>query len=439
MPSDPAGPRALAAPLFTPRRVPAAFGGLLARTRLRAGLEKADLQPAPLDVCVQVRAASSGEVLYELNGDRPEIPASTMKLLTTAAALSVLGPDFRFSTEARASAAVSGGVLQGPLYIVGAGDGLLSTPSYAGWEETRRPEHIPLPPRTDLTGMARAIKGAGITRVAGPILGDDSLFDDQRIHPGWKQSYFDEKIIAPITALAVNRNLVNWGGSLDAVGFAPDPPAQAADSLRQLLVDQGVAVDGAAGAGKAPRDARVVASLPSVPLSQIVRHVLQASDNYLAENLIKTLGQKVKGQGSFGAGAEVVAETLAKNGVAVKGLVMNDGSGLARTSRVPCALLTDLLARTPELEPLLSVSGEIGTLRQRFPDPDLRGKVKGKTGSLENVSNLSGLVSTADDNGELAFAVLVTGDDGVIAVEIQRRVVMQLLRFPEAVVEPAGG
>lgn len=443
-PAESAGPRTLSAPLFTPRRVPRAFSGLLSRARLNADLSQAPITVAGLQVCVEARTVGSGEVLFGLNADRPAISASTMKLLTGAAALEVLGLDYRFATTARIDGEMSGGTILGALYLVGGGDGLLSTPQYATWEESRRPAHIPVPPRTDITSLARSVKSAGITRIAGPIVGDASFFDDQRVHPGWKQAYFDDKIIAPITGLAINRNLVGWGNGLESVGFAGDPVSNAAELFRQVLIQGGVEVEGPALAKTVPASARVLATLYSVPLPDVVRHIEQASDNYLAENVLKTLGRVVRDDGSFVKGAEVVVETLAARGVAVNGLVMSDGSGLARSSLVPCTLLADLLARNPSspgfraLSALLSVSGESGTLKQRFPEPELRGKVRGKTGSLEGVSNLAGLVFTADRSAELAFAVLVTGDDGALAVGIQRRVIEQLLRFPALTVTPAG-
>lgn len=445
-PSDGVGPRALSAPLFTPRRLPDAFGGLLSRARLQSDFA-ADLElPAGLDVCTQVRVVGTGEVIFGLNSDRPEIPASTLKLLTGGAALEVLGPDYTFTTTARSVGAASAGVLQGSLYLVGGGDPLLSTPAYAAWEESYRPASVPVPPRTDLTSLARAIKGTGISRITGGVVGDSSFFDDQRIHPAWKQSYLDEKVIAPISGLEVNRNLSGWQQGLGPtqVGFVADPAAGAADTLRQLLVAEGVTVDGGASAGAAPAGAQIVASLPSARLADIVQQLEQASDNFIAENLLKTLGREKAGQGSFESGVKVVVQALSAKGVAMNGLVMTDGSGLARSNQVPCTLLADLLARAAsspglaEMTRRLAVSGESGTLRQRFPEASLKGRVRGKTGGLDDVSNLAGLVHAADGVGDLSFAVLVNGDDGELAGAIQRLVIDHVLRFPAVSVVPAG-
>ena len=453
--ADAAGPRALSAPLFTPRRVPSAWGGLLARARFQADLKSTDLGEPPLEVCVQVRSVGSSDVLFGFNPDLAPIPASTIKLLTGGAALEQLGADYRFTTTAVAASPLSGGTIQGPLYLVGGGDPLLSTPGYAAWEEGLRRgvvcpgcdnTVVPQPPRTDLTALARAIKANGVTRIAGPILGDDGFFDSERINPAWKQSYLDEKIIAPISGLTVNRNLTNWetGVGPAGLGFAADPPTTAANALRQLLADEGVTVDGPAGSGTAPAGARAVGSIRSAPLGDYVQQLEHASDNFMAENILKTLGRERGPGGSFAGGAQVVAETLTAKGIVTKGLVMADGSGLARTNQVPCALLADLLARHPtskglsDLVKRLPVSWESGTLRRRLPDDELKGTVRGKTGGLDGVSTLAGLIPTSDGKGELSFAVLVNGDDGDVAVAIQRRVIDQGLRFPTVSVAPAG-
>jgi serine-type D-Ala-D-Ala carboxypeptidase/endopeptidase (penicillin-binding protein 4) len=444
---DAIGPRALSAPLFTPRRLPSAFGGLLSRARFAADLSAAPIGAPGLSVCVQVREARTSEVLFSLNADRPQIPASTLKLLTGGAALEQLGPDFHFTTTAQTSARASGGVLMGPLYLVGGGDPLLSTPDFSAWQEGHRPEFLPPAPHTDLTALARAINAAGIAHVTGPIVGDASFFDAESVNPSWKQTYFDQKEIAPVTGLEVNRNLDGWqGGAAPAnLHFVPDPPSSAAQALRTLLVSQGIVVDGPAISGKAPEGAQVVGSIMSPRLSDVVAYLEVASDNFVAEEVLKTLAHEKAGLGSFDAGARVVVDTLASRGVAVNGLVMLDGSGLARSDLAPCTLIADLLARAPsspglsELTRRLGVSGEPGYFGARFPDVSLKGKVRGKTGSLEGVSNAAGVLSTADGKGELTFAVLVSGDEGEAATSIQREVIEKSLRFPAVAVIPAGG
>jgi D-alanyl-D-alanine carboxypeptidase/D-alanyl-D-alanine-endopeptidase (penicillin-binding protein 4) len=399
-----------------------------------------------VQACVEVRKVSTGEVLYGVDADRAQIPASTLKLLTGGVALEVLGSDWRFTTSARVTQAPVGGVVNGPLYLVGGGDPLLETPAFAAFEETRRPTYIPGVPRTDFTELARSIKGRGITRIAGPILGDASFFDDQRVNPGWKESYFADKEIAPITGLQANRNLINYEGGPDALGFAADPATNAADLLKQLLIGQGVAVDGGAGPGLAPEGATEVGVVNGATLSQVVQHLELASDNYVAENMLKTLGRIKGGEGSFAGGAKVVADTLANRGVAVKGLVMTDGSGLARSDQTSCSLLTDLLAHAQsgnglgDLTSHLAIAGETGTMKLRFPKetfPTLTGKVRAKTGSLDRVLNIAGLARVADGS-DVAFAILITGDDGDIALDIQASLLQALIRFPAAAIQPAG-
>ena len=109
-----------------------------------------------------------------------------------------------------------------------------------------------------------------------------------------------------------------------------------------------------------------------------------------------------------------------------------------------CKLLEDLLARTPsspalaELPRRLAVSGESGTLLRRLPDAELKGKVRGKGGGVDDVSTLDGLVATTEGRGELSFAVLVNWDDDAVAVGIQKRLIAQILRYPAITVAPAG-
>ena len=323
--------------------------------------------------------ASTGTVLFAHNETRPVHPASNEKLPVSWAALTRLGPDFRFTTEILAVGERAGPVLDGDVYVRGNGDPTLTS--------------------SDVAALAASLRASGIRRITGRIRGDESLYDKRRGGDGWK-AYFIGGESPPLSALVVDR----------ARGWpALSPPLLAARALRDALTVRGVRVEGRPGLGRAPANAAVLAVDRSAPLSAIVRRMNRDSDNFTAEMLLKYLGTLDGQVGTSARGARTVLAEMEAARIPVAGVRLVDGSGLSSLDRMTAATLAAVIRaglENPRIRSAfvgsLSVAGRNGTLRSRLPG--LAGIVRGKTGTTDLACSLSGLVGT-----NVVFAVLQNG------------------------------
>ncbi len=332
-----------------------------------------------------VVADAEGRVAYR-EGPRVVTPASTMKLLTSLAALEVVGADHRFTTEV---------VRQGGrITLVGGGDPLLA----------RKADPSAYPQQADLTGLARdtarALRGDGVRAVR---LGyDDSLFTGPAGSPAWQPDYLPDDVVSPITALWVDEGRER----AELSARSADPSAAAAGFFADQLRAQGIKVRGAVGSTQAR--GRSVASAQSAPLDQIVQHVLEFSDNEGAEVLARQVAVAEGRPASFTGAARAVEDVLGRLGVPLDDAVIHDGSGLSRQDRLRPTTLLDVLAtaaRRPEVGGVLSglpVAGFSGSLGYRFDVPGSDqglGRVRAKTGTLVagGVHGYAGVVATRDD------------------------------------------
>jgi serine-type D-Ala-D-Ala carboxypeptidase/endopeptidase (penicillin-binding protein 4) len=386
-----------ATPLWSPRRAPQVVTELAARQRF-GGVIAGFGAPGR---CVAVDGPSGP--LARVGTATAFAPASTQKLLTGAAALEVLGPDHVFTTKAETTASVSAGVLHGNLYLVGGGDPVLATPA-ARQRLASNPETA-AQPTTSLDALAAAVAAAGIHTIAGAIVADDSRYDTLRYLPSLKPGERGTDI-GPLGALTVD-------SGFGAAGVAADDPALlTAQSLATLLGNRGVAVASPATRGTAPRAARTVASVSSAKLDAIVASMLTVSNNYTAEMLVRAVGLAVSGTGSSAAGLRDVESTLTRLDVPTAGVALVDGSGLSPHDRVTCpALLAAVELGTQSRERALRVglpiAGRTGTLASRFIGDPLAGRLRAKTGHIDGVVGLAGIVPTAA--GTLSFAFLANG------------------------------
>lgn len=388
-------------PVLSVRRLPSVVAAPIAERRLRLDLEAWAAQ-APGDSCVVVRTAE-GPVL-ERRPDDPLVPASTTKLVTATAALLQLGPDERLATRVLATAPAADGVVPGDLVLVGGGDPLLATADYVA-RFRNQPQTF-----TDLDALAASVEAAGVRRVEGSVVGDETRYDQERYVAGWPARYIDQNVTGPLSALAVNDGFAAYPtpGATDVpLEPAEQPAVNAAEVFTRLLEARGVEVVGPPRAGAAPAGAPELAVIESPPMSQVVAQLLTESDNSTGELLLKELGARA-GAGTTAAGRERARSLLEVAEVDVGAVVVGDGSGLSLDNRASCSLLVDLLERPetgPVLDAGLAVAGETGTLSRRFSGTDLEGSLRAKTGSLNTVSALAGIVQ--DDDPPLTFAYVV--------------------------------
>ncbi|MEO6988042.1 MAG: D-alanyl-D-alanine carboxypeptidase/D-alanyl-D-alanine-endopeptidase [Aquihabitans sp.] len=362
---------------------------------------------SPDATCLTVQV--DGRQIYVHDGERPMIPASTLKLLTASAALDQLGPEHRTTTRVVADASPVKGLVGGDLVLVGGGDPLLTT------DLNRLVRHIgdDLHP-TSLDRLADEVVDAGVLMISGRVVGDESRYDSARVVDSWPERYITQNQSGPLSALTVDDG---YDVSMDGPDGqlirrrSDDPARSAAAAFSRLLTDRGILIGGDAIAGTAPSNPVELASIESAPLTDVVSELLVTSDNQTAELLTKEMGLAETGEGSTEAGLEVIESHLADHGVA--GADLTDGSGLAPSNQVTCDQLVEVLDLTGGIDgslgSALPVAGESGTLKRRFTDTPAAGLLRAKTGYLAEVTSLAGFVPLA--SGEVAtFAYIANGE-----------------------------
>jgi D-alanyl-D-alanine carboxypeptidase/D-alanyl-D-alanine-endopeptidase (penicillin-binding protein 4) len=253
--------------------------------------------------------------------------------------------------------------------------------------------------------LARLVRDAGVRRVAGRIVGDESWFDRRRTVSTWQAG--NELYCGPLSALTVDQGYA--GGAR-----VTQPAGSAAAAFRAALAAAGVRVDGATVVGRAPRRAAVLATEYSAPLWRVLALMSKPSDNTIAEVLLKGLGRDFGSGGTTVAGAAVVRHELLACGAPPGEVRVLDGSGLSYGNRLSALALTRLLVKmSARLDfdtywSSLAIGGRDGTLRLRMRGTLACDNVHAKTGTLSISSCLSGYLTTVDHEG-VAFSILMNG------------------------------
>jgi D-alanyl-D-alanine carboxypeptidase/D-alanyl-D-alanine-endopeptidase (penicillin-binding protein 4) len=368
------------AALVTPAAAGAAQRAPLSM-RLEQALHAPNVSPAASGAAVI--DLSTGRAVFTHNPSLPLLPASNEKLAVTYAALTALGPAFRIETDVLGEGRQDGTVWTGNLVLKGYGDPTLSSAA--------------------LTSLARQVRTAGITRVVGRVVGDETWFDTQRTSPGWKAAFYIEES-PPLSALIVDRGRVGrW--------TSHNPALAATQLFRRALVRVGVRMPVGAVLGAVAPTATILASVDSPTIAEIVDFMDHESDNFTAEMLVKELGAVQTDRGTTAAGVGVVTGLLTQAHVPMQGVRIVDGSGLSLLDRMTAGALVSLLSVMwndpgvrPELLAALPVAGRSGTLAYRMRHTAATGVVRAKTGTTDNASALSGFVGD-----RYAFSVLENG------------------------------
>ena len=401
----------LGSPMLSARRIPRTLQVPVVDDRLGTVL-RAMIADSPPNACLEVRVDGRAIPPSSRVG-AGLVPASNQKLASTYAALTALGPDFRFVTTVAGDAPIGAdGRLDGTLYLVGAGDPFLSTDDWwTQYDEVDARHH------TRLEDLADAIVEAGLREVTGGVAGDESLFDTERTVGAWAERLVNAKQSGPLSALTVNEGFNDWPATYVTArqrSVVDQPAVHAASKLTDLLAERGVTITGAPTAATAPPGTVPIAEVVSPPLIDLVTHVNTYSSNLGAELLLKRLGLERNGIGSTAAGTSAVVEIIDEAGIPTDGLVVDDGSGLAESNRMTCAALSSLLTAAGPGSPFagtLAIGGERGTLAGRMVDTPAAGSVFAKTGTLQDATALSGYVrSLTDPDVTLVFAYIVNDD-----------------------------
>ncbi len=433
----------------------AAWGQSL-QSRVEGVVRSADLGAAT--IAVHVRDLADGLSVAEVNAERPMVPASNQKLITTAAALMLFDEDFAFRTQLRYD--------DGRLIVVGDGDPAFGDPRILG--------AMGMSVEDLLARWVAVVQKHGIERIDALLI-DDRAFDAQQVHPNWPTDQLHLWYCAPVAGINFNDNCLDIYAAPSERGGSPvvmtrpidapvvltnlaqrgrrnalwatrtastnritvrgtvryrfkapiyvtvhDPPMVLGKLLADRLADAGVKVGGVARvADGAEVDAAKLLAEVRTPLAEVVKRCNKDSQNLFAEALLKRIGRKATGDpGSWANGAAATRMFLSKLlGPDASTIVIDDGSGMSRRNKVTAELLTRLLARMTQADAhvadvfigSLPEGGADGTLRRRFDRPATVGTVRGKSGYLRQTLALSGYVE--HEHHTYAYSILLNDFD----------------------------
>ncbi|MEX2449197.1 MAG: D-alanyl-D-alanine carboxypeptidase/D-alanyl-D-alanine-endopeptidase [Solirubrobacterales bacterium] len=363
--------------------------------------------------------AETGRVVCGRAGGQRRTLASNMKLFTTAAALARLGPRHRIETTLLAERAPGrDGILRGNLYLRGGGDPALGSPAFL--------DRFRSGVGTNLFALRRGLRRAGVRRVTGRLLADDSVFDRLRGVPD--SGYATSPWIGPLSGLSFNSGYSTSRGG----GFASDPALLAVAKLADSLRKGGMAVRSGIALAATPAGAEPLATVRSPTIAELAGTTNVYSNNFYAEMLLKLLGARFGGAGSTRAGGAVVERFARGRGSGVRAA---DGSGLTRSNRASPLQVVRLL-RSMRSERLadpfiqsLALTGRSGTVATRTRGSAAEGRCRVKTGTLTGVSALSGYCFNRSGR-TMAFSILMTSVSSLYrAHREQDRIAASIARY----------
>lgn len=432
------------------------------------------------NIGIKVFSLKNNDVLFSNNSERPFIPASNIKLITSAAALVKLYPDYTFKTKLFLDGEVSHNILKGNLYLKGFGDPLLVT------------ERLLL--------IARDVHNRGIKKINGDIVIDDYFFDGKRSGIGWKKNRGPQAYNAPIGAASLNFNVVTvyiepgervgakarviidpktdytaidnrtvttqaktrrrlyvdrvTNGKKDKIvigGKMPinskrislyrnisHPPLYLGMAFKEFLMKEGIQVKGSVRVEQVPETAKELSQYESRALFRIIQYLNKFSNNFVAEQILKTLGAEIKGEpGTFEKGIEAVKEFLDDLGIKRDSYVIADGSGLSRLNRLTPDQIIRVLTHMynnfqvqGEYLSSLGVMGVDGSVDDRLENTIAKRKVRAKTGTLFGVTSISGYVQSRSHE-VLAFSILINQKKSgyYSGKKLQNKVLLLLANF----------
>jgi D-alanyl-D-alanine carboxypeptidase/D-alanyl-D-alanine-endopeptidase (penicillin-binding protein 4) len=404
-----------------------------------------------------------GDTLYSRNAGKLFMPASNMKIPTSAVALTQLGPDYRFKTRFGAQGSISNGTLDGDLLVIGAGDPSVS-------------DHMLTDAMIPLRLVADSLYARGIRRITGRVVPWGNAFPGDVFGYGWTYADFEDSYSAPIDELLFNegfsevhvrggarsgdpaeirvspaRTFPRIRNSAVTLEVAPgdsslrrgrglrvrkdsttwdiiiegriaardtttievthhDPDEAYVAALREALTERGIVVDG--GAGRAGDEVvQDLVTLSSPPLSEILKAFLKPSQNQIGEMLFRAISLHQYKSGRPDSAAVAVNAQLAQWGVNPSEALIRDGSGLSRYDYLAprtIVRILDAMRKSPNFRvyyDAMPIAGVDGTIRSRMRGTPAANNVHAKTGTVAQSRSLSGYVTTAD-NHMLIFSFL---------------------------------
>ncbi|HIJ67363.1 MAG TPA: D-alanyl-D-alanine carboxypeptidase/D-alanyl-D-alanine-endopeptidase [Planctomycetes bacterium] len=433
------------------------YAPTFARASLTSRINSIINRKSQKKVCFAVKVinAKTGKTLYARNADKPMIPASNMKIITSAAALEYLGPDYEFTTRV--------GLLEQTLAVIGGGDPLLGDDN-TDKKHNRAADWI-------INDIIATLKAARITSLNGIII-DSTFFDDNRVHPNWPRDQLNRPYACEVSGLNYNCNCVrittkNTGGKVgitiqpqtgyvrlvnkvvptsrgnSAVGayrnttpnkltikgkctkqagfdVAIESPAEFFGFvLAEKLAAAGIEVTGKLEGRLVRNDSRInILKTYSSPIADVLSRCNKDSLGLAAEALVKTISAENSGRlnGSWPHGLNLIKQYLIKLGIDPGEFNLDDGSGLSKENKLSPNAVTKVFLDIYKSQnrglyiESLAVGGSDGTIAKYFEEAKYKGRILGKTGYVKLAKSFSGVSTTAD--GDYIFSILTTGANG---------------------------
>ena len=347
-----------------------------------------DKLPAGTRTGLMIYNPLTQDTLLKINYTESMIPASNTKLFTTSAALSLMGGDYLLSTRLLTDDGnLEDGVINGNLYLKGLGNSIFTI--------------------HDLKGMTDSLAAIGIRKITGNIVGDDTYFDDVYTRDDWIKDEKANVKLPAISALVLDRNRTTTikkrrGRNRTYLVNVENPPLHAAKKLKETLEEKNIEVIGEASYYETPLTANLLLE-KYVELREVLNLINKRSDNFLAECLFKTIGAVASGkQGNSFYSTQAILTFIKDNGIYSDGTAVVDGSGISRFDQVTPGAVVGLLEKMyfdiknfDDFYNSLSIAGVDGTLDDRLNGTLAENNFRGKTGTLNGVSSISGYLTTA--------------------------------------------
>lgn len=430
-------------------------------------------------VGIKVFSLTRKDVLYQKNSDRFFIPASNVKLLTSAVALKALGGEYQFLTTVSTDGKIKNGVLHGNLYLKGYGDPRLVS--------------------EELWMIVKDIRNLGIKKINGDIIADDTFFDDEITSIGVGKHSGPEPYNARISALSLNFNTVSvyvkpaaqkagsrlkvtidpptkyikvsnkgrtaskkkrprlivdrvMGQGYDTivvrgtVGFSgyhgylnvSNPTLYAATVFKEFLQKEGIKVKGSVSIAMQPDNVKNLVTHKSRPLALIIQDMNKISNNFISEQVLKTAGAERFGTpGTTRKGLNLISQLMELLGYRPSSYSIVDGAGLSKKNSLSPDQIVDVLKHMyydfsvrAEYVSSLGIMGIDGSLKKRLKDFVKKRYIRAKTGTLNGVNSLSGYIG-AGGGEELAFSILLNSRKCTNRnkIKIQNKIVKNMVDF----------
>jgi D-alanyl-D-alanine carboxypeptidase/D-alanyl-D-alanine-endopeptidase (penicillin-binding protein 4) len=356
----------------------------------------------------------TADTLYSQNAGKLFMPASNMKIITSAAALTLLGPDYTYKTTFLVDGPVQDSLLDGDLIVIGRGDPTIS-------------DNMRGVATTVMDALADSIRAHGIARIGGRLVRVGNAFPDSVHGFGWEWEDLGEYYGSGVDELIFNEGMAptTLRPPPDTVrdsaysGPAKDPATGYLNALNDALVRKHITLDAGVLDSILPTPIKMdtLFTFVSLPMRNILTALLKPSQNQVAEILLKTIGLERGGMGTADSARKIVGQQLLAWGVQPDEFVIRDGSGLSRHDLVTPETLVRVLDRIQRdtafavFYNALPIAGVDGTLKDRMKGTPAEGNAHAKTGSISNARTLSGYVTTADGE-RLIFSIMASNWTG---------------------------